>query len=180
MAQAVGSVDNSVSLNQLGQPLSPIEANVATVGIALPAATPWGQSNWYFDPHHRDGRSQQWNVEIEREMTRIRALSIGYVGSKTDRLDATGLWNTAQTPGAGTPDQVQAKKPFPWYQQTSFYGTDRGFSHYNSLQAKLNQHYSNGLQYLVSYTWSKTTDAGGSGWFAVENGAGGGSILQNY
>lgn len=177
---AVGSVDNSVSINQLGQPLSPIEDNFATVGVALPAASPWGQSNWFFDPHHRDGRSQQWNVEIEREMTKNMALSVGYVGSKSDRLDATGLWDTAQTPGPGTPAQVQARKPFPWYQQTSFYGTDRGFSHYNSLQAKLNRHYSNGLQYLVSYTWSKTTDAGASGWFGVENGSGGSSVLQNY
>lgn len=177
---AVGSVSGQVALNQLGQPLSPIEKNVATVGVSLPAASPWGQSNWFFDPHHRDGRSQQWNLEIEREMTKNLALSVGYVGSKSDRLDVTGLWDTAQTAGPGTPAQVQARKPFPWYQQTSFYGTDRGFSHYNSLQAKLNRHYANGLQYLVSYTWSKTTDAGGSGWFGVENGAGGSSDFQNY
>ncbi len=176
----VGSVSGQVALNQLGQPLSPIEKNFATIGVALPAASPWSQSNWFFDPHHRDGRSQQWNLEIEREMTRNMAVSIGYVGSKSDRLDATGLWDTAQTPGPGTAAQVQARKPFPWYQQTSFYGTDRGFSHYNSFQAKLNRHYSNGLQYLVAYTWSKTTDAGGSGWFGVENGAGGSSDFQNY
>ena len=177
---AVGSVSGQVALNGLGQPLSPIEKNFATIGVALPAASPWGQANWYFDPHHRDSRSQQWNVEVEREMTKNLVLSVGYVGSKSDRLDVTGLWDTAQSPGPGTPDQVQAKKPFPWYQQTSFYGTDHGFSHYNSLQAKLNRHFSNGLQYLVSYTWSKTTDAGGSGWFGVENGAGGSSDLQNY
>lgn len=177
---AVGSVSASVATNQLGQPLSPVESNFATSGVALPAASPWGQSNWFFDPHHRDSRSQQWNVEIEREMTKNLALSIGYVGSKSDRLDVTGLWNTATTPGPGTADEVQARKPFPWYTATSFYGTDRGFSHYNSLQVKLNRHYQNGLQYLVSYTWSKTTDAGGSGWFAVENGAGGSSALQNY
>lgn len=177
---AVGSVSASVALNGLGQSLSPIESNFATTGVALPAATPWGQSNWFFDPHHRDSRSQQWNVEVEREMTRNLALSIGYVGSKSDRLDVTGLWDTATTPGPGTAAEVQARKPFPWYQQTSFYGTDRSFSHYNSLQAKLNRHYVNGLQYLVSYTWSKTTDAGGSGWFGVENGAGGSSDFQNY
>jgi hypothetical protein len=176
----VGSVSGQVALNQLGQPLTTTGQNFATVGVALPAASPWGQSNWFFDPHHRDSRSQQWNVAIEREMTKNLALSVGYVGSKSDRLDATGLWNTAQTPGPGTTAQVQARKPFPWYQQTSFYGTDRGFSHYNSLQAELNHHFENGLQYLVSYTWSKTTDAGGSGWFGVENGAGGSSILQNY
>lgn len=177
---AVGSVSGSVALNQLGQPLSTTEQNFATVGVALPSANPWSATNWYFDPHHRDGRSQQWNVAIEREMAKNLALSVGYVGSHTDRLDATGLWDTAQTPGPGTPAQVQAKEPFPWWQQTSFYGTDRGFSHYNSLQVELNDHFANGLQYLVSYTWAKTTDAGGSGWFGAENGTGGGSILQNY
>jgi hypothetical protein len=177
---ATGSLNPAVSLNQLGQPSSPIQDNLKVYGVGLPSATPWGQQNWYFDPHHRDGRSQQWNVEIEREMSRNLVVSIGYVGSKSDRLDATGLWDTAQTPGPGTAAEVQARKPFPWYTQTNFYGTDRGFSHYNSLQAKANRHFSTGLQYLVSYTWSKTTDAGGSGWFGAENGPGGNSALQNY
>jgi hypothetical protein len=177
---ATGSLNPAVSLNQLGQTLSPIQDNLKVYGVGLPSATPWGQQNWYFDPHHRDARSQQWNLEIEREMSRNLVVSIGYVGSKSDRLDATGLWDTAQTPGPGTAAEVQARKPFPWYTQTNFYGTDRGFSHYNSLQAKANRHFSNGLQYLVSYTWSKTTDAGGSGWFGAENGPGGNSALQNY
>ncbi len=175
---SVGSVNSTLTVNQLGQPLSPIEDNFAVLGAALPAATPWGVQNWYFDPHHRDSRSQQWNLEIEREMTKSLVVTIGYVGSHSDRLDVTGLWDTAQTPGAGTPAQVTARKPFPVYSQISWYGTDRGFSHYNSFQAKVNNHLSNGLQYLVSYTWSKTTDAGGSGWFDAENGAANG--LQNY
>jgi len=58
--------------------------------------------------------------------------------------------------------------------------SDAGSSDYNGLQVKLNRRYSNGLQYLVSYTWAKSLDVGGSGYFDVENGAGGSSIWQNY
>ena len=176
---ATGSLNPAVSLNQLGQPLSPIQDNLKVYGVGLPSATPWGQQNWYFDPHRGMGDRNSGMLK-SREMSRNLVVSIGYVGSKSDRLDATGLWDTAQTPGPGTAAEVQARKPFPWYTQTNFYGTDRGFSHYNSLQAKANRHFSNGLQYLVSYTWSKTTDAGGSGWFGAENGPGGNSALQNY
>jgi len=123
------------------------------------------------DPHHKDSRSQQWNVEIQREMSKNLAVSVGYVGSKNDRLDLTGLFNTATTPG-GT-------KPFPWYNVTPFYGTSRGKGNYNALQAKLEHHFANGFQYLVSYTWSKSIDVGSSGWFDVENGPGGSSGLQD-
>src|SRR5262249_52306005 len=39
--------------------------------------------------------------------------------------------------------------------------------------------FSRGLHTLVSYTWSKSIDVS-SGYFNVENGAGGGSTVQNY
>jgi hypothetical protein len=46
----------------------------------------------------------------------------------------------------------------------------------------LDRRFSNGFQYLVSYTWSKAIGEGGSGLFDVENGPGSGgySIWQNY
>ena len=132
------------------------------------------------DPHIRDPRSQQYNVTIENQLGANTSLSLGYVGSHTDRLSITGLFDTATTAGPGTPAQVQARKPFSWFNATPFYSTDRGSSDYNALQVKLEHRYTNGFQYLVSYTWSKSLDAGGSGYFDVENGPGGSSALQNY
>src|SRR6266446_4753319 len=104
------------------------------------------------------------------------------VGSYSDGLDLSGLFNTAQTPGPGTPAQVNQRQPFPWISGTPFFGTDRGNANYNALQVKLDHRWANSFQYLVSYTWSKAIDAGSSGWFAAENGsgAGGSSSLQNY
>jgi len=180
---ATGSVFSLTPINQLGQPLTPIEQTFGQIGAAaLPGPSPWSQSNWFFDPNRKDPRSQEWNVEIQRQMTRNLALSVGYVGSYSDRLDETGLFNTATTPGPGTPAQVAQRQPFPWITGTPFFGTDRGNANYNSLQVKLDHRWANGFQYLVSYTWSKAIDTGSSGWFAAENGsgAGGSSSLQNY
>jgi hypothetical protein len=170
---SAGGVFANTALNQPGQPLTLIESTFGQVGaLALPGPSPWGSLNWFFDPHQKDPRSQQWNLEIQREMTKNLALTVGYVGSHSDRLASTGLWNTATTPG-GTP-------PFPWYNGTTFYTTSTGKGTYNALQAKLEHHYANGFQYLVSYTWSKSIDVGSSGFFDVENGPGGTSALQDY
>jgi hypothetical protein len=174
------SVSAFRSFNQLGQPLTPIEQSFGQVGYALPDPTPWDRFAFYFDPDRKDPRSQQWNLEIERQMGSHLAISAAYVGSYSDHLDLTGLWNTAQTAGPGTPEQVDARRPFPWYTATPVFGTDRGEGNYNALQVKLNRRFSNGFQYLVSYTWSKAIDTGSSGWFDVENGPGGLSSFQNY
>ncbi len=173
-----GSVFSLTPLNQVGQPLTPIESTVGQTGFSLPDATPWSQTNWYFDPKRKDPRSQQWNVEIQRQMGANLTASIGYVGSYSDHTDLTGLFNTATTSGPGTPAEVNARRPFPWINGTPFFGTDRGKANYNALQAKLERKYANGFQYLVSYTWSKSIDTGGSGWFGAENGSS--SSLQNY
>ncbi len=113
-------------------------------------------------------------------MTANLALSIRYVGSYSDGLDLSGLFNTAQTPGPGTPAQVNQRQPFPWISGTPFFGTDHGNANYNGVQAKVAHRFTRGFQYLVSYTWSKAIDTGSSGWFAAENGPGGSSSLQNY
>ena len=182
---ATGGVFNNTSLNQIGQPLTTVEQTFGqSASLALPAASPWTQDNWFMDPHMKDPRSQQWNLEIQRQMGTNLALSVGYVGSHDTRLSSTGLWNTAQTPGltTDTPAQINARRPFPWYDGTPFYSTSTGNSTYNALELKLEHRFANSFQYLVSYTWSKSIDQGSSGFFGVENGpgAGGDSNLQNY
>jgi hypothetical protein len=177
---ANGAVGGSIALNQTGAPLTTIQSTLTTVAKILPAADPWNLGSWYTDPHIQDPRSMQYNLTIERELGSKTAISIGYVGGRDDRLAITGQWNTAQTPGLGTISQVRARTPFPWYNTSSFYSTSNGTSNYNGLQVKLDRKFSDGLQYLASYTYSKAIGVGGSGLFDVENGPGGFSIWQNY
>jgi hypothetical protein len=170
---AASGLFQNLSVNNVGQPLTTIEQTFGQASPSLPSADPWEQENWFFDPRHKDARSQQWNFEIERQMTNSLALSVGYMGSYSDRLDETGLWNTATTPGTGA-----AGRPFQWWSGTNFVGTSTGNANFNALEVKLEHRSESGLYSLVSYTFSKAIDLGSSGWFDAENGASGG--LQDY
>jgi outer membrane receptor protein involved in Fe transport len=175
-----GGGGGSIAMNQTGSPLTTIESTFGQVNSVLPTSDPWSLGSWYLDPHDQDPRSQQFNLTVERELGSNTTLSVGYVGGLDDRLQITGQWNTAETPGVGTAAQVRARTPFPWYNTSSFYSTSNGTSDYNALQVKLDRKFSNGLQYLVAYTYSKALGTGGSGLFGVENGPGGFSVWQNY
>jgi hypothetical protein len=52
-------------------------------------------------------------------------------------------------------------------------------SKYNAFEFKAQQRYSQGLSSMLSYTYSRSIDTS-SGWFAAENGIGGGGAVQNY
>ena len=161
---------------------NPSLQNVETVQTAtispLPSASPWGNAGtWYEDEKHKNAYSHQWNLEIERQMTSNLVMTMGYVGSATRRLDLTGLANTA-APSSGTPAQVNSARPFPYYGSSYFFQTSNGQSQYNAFEFKAQSNPYRGFQYLISYTWSKSTDNGASGWFGAENG--GFSALQDF
>ncbi len=139
----------------------------------LPEASPWNATGWMNDPERKDGYAQQWNVEIQRQLTQSMMLSAAYVGSVNGRLDYAGLANTALTPGAGTPAEVNARRKVPWAGGEFRYSSSIGTSNYNSLQVKFERRFSRGLLSMVSYTWSKSIDDT-SGWFNAEEGTGGG------
>jgi hypothetical protein len=142
---------------------------LAGLGSAgLPAATPFGQVEWYRDPKAKDPYSEQWNFGVQRQVSSNTVVTANYVGSQSHRLTVGGLYNVALTPGPGTPAQVTAREPFPYIAPT-FYDRSIGNSSYNGLQLSANHHSSNGLTYLVAYTWSKSIDVSCSGFFGIES-----------
>jgi len=98
--------------------------------------------------------SMQYNVGIEHQFTNSTALTVNYVGSGSRRLDIGGYYNTALTPGPGTP---QSRAPYPYIAPTD-YDRSIGKANYNALQVMWNRRFSGGLAYQVSYTWSKSID----------------------
>jgi carboxypeptidase family protein/TonB-dependent receptor-like protein len=148
----------------------------------LPTTNPWTPGNTFGDdPNYKDSYSQQWQLEVQRQITPSMVVSAAYVGSVNGRLPFSGLANTArQASPNGTPNSViDALRPMPWMAANINYTLSTGYSHYNALQTRFERRFSAGLQTLVSYTWSKSTDLS-SGYFNVENGPGGGSSLQNF
>jgi hypothetical protein len=147
----------------------------------LPTTTPWNVGGFPNDPNYKDPYSQQWHVEVQRELSSTSMVSVAYVGSVNGRLPYAGFANAANrafpnnTPAA----TVDAARLMPWASAGVTYTTNIGYSNYNALESKFQRRFSKGLSTLISYTWSKSIDVS-SGYFNVENGPGGGSSIQNY
>jgi hypothetical protein len=100
------------------------------------------------------------NATVQRALTRSLSGQISYVLTSGSHLQ-TGVSTNNVTQilpaGSSTANAV----PFPDFGHGSSYHQTVGRSNYNGLQAKLEQQFSNGLQFLAAYTWSKTiSDAG--------------------
>jgi hypothetical protein len=132
----------------------------------FPAATPFNQVQWFYDPNIKNAYAEQWNVGVQRQLTPSTALTVNYVGSSSHRVITGGYYNTALTPGPGDP---QARSLYPYIGPT-FYDRSVGTASYNAAQLQLDKRYSSGLSYSVGYTYSKSINAGGDGWFGAEGG----------
>jgi hypothetical protein len=163
--------------NVIGQPVDTMTQITPTLANAkaLPAVTtPFQQFGWYYDPHMKTAYSHQFNVDIQRQVSTSLVASISYVGSINRRLQLTGLDNNSPVPG-----EAGANRPFPW-SGTALEATARGTSNYNAMQVRVDKRMSSGLAFGTGYTWSKSMDNGGSGFYGVENGPQSYSTMQNY
>jgi hypothetical protein len=129
--------------------------------------------NVHFDRNSRAPYMQSWNYSIQHELRPNLALDIAYAGTKGTRLYTPGSnLNQLRPEQLGPPSQFGGltsaqRRPFPEFQNIA-YNTFGVSSTYHSLQGKLEQRYSSGLSYLLSYTWSKSID-NGSGLFPGDN-----------
>ena len=163
-----------------GNPLTLITSLAGSFPSAVVPASPWTGNGFYVSPDYVNPRSQQWNFDVQRQFGGM-AVTLAYVGSRTTRLDYTGLANAAAVASpVGTPASViDTKRLMPFMTPTLRFAQSIGISNYHGLEAQFQRRLANGLQTLVSYTWSKSLD-NTSGWFGVENGPGGSSVIQNY
>lgn len=174
------SLNVTISENGAGQPLTYMSSLVnPQISQLLPGPSPWNYAGYMSDPHKKDQRSHQWNVEIQRQMTGNFMLSAAYVGSASRDLEMGGLANNAE-PSTGSTAQVNASRPYPYF-TTIHYDTSRGKSDYEALELRAERRFSQGFEFLIAYTFEKSLDNGTSGWFGAENGLGSsGSALQDY
>ena len=149
-------------------------------GGNLPAVTPFTSSNvnYMVSPYWKNPYSEQYNFGFEQSAFFKSILAINYVGSATHRMDVGGYYNTGTICGAGCTYASFATRvtagvggqPYPYTVPEKSWDHAGASGSYNSLQATFQRFFGSGLGYLVSYTWSKTLDEGGDGFFGVEGG----------
>jgi TonB dependent receptor len=144
-----------------------------------------GQGVFSVDRDLGSGYVQQWNSSMQRELTSNIAVEIAYVGSKITRVGLPdtnlnqltvdqlalgpsllqrvpnpyfGIIPRSSSLGDPTITVAQLMKPYPMYTTVSQYRNNVGTTIYHGLYAKLEQRFSRGLSYLVSYTRSRLMD----------------------
>jgi hypothetical protein len=144
------------------------------------SASPWTQGGYYDDPKFKPAYSNQWNLEIQQQLGSRSSLSIAYVGSSNGNLDYTGNANAART-ASPTADRVaeDSLRAIPWMVSNLHWGSSTGRSNYNALETRIMGEPTKNLRTILSFTWGKSID-NSSGYFAAENGIGGGSAVQNF
>lgn len=109
-----------------------------------------------WNPDLRPAFIQQYNFTTEYEIAPSMSLNVAYVGQKGTHLVDPREGNQARIPSA---TNLQANRPLfgvlPLVTQISY--TDSSATmNYNALQASVRKRYSGGLEFLASYTLSKT------------------------
>ncbi len=115
-----------------------------------------------WDPNLRPQFTQQWNIFVERLLTPSMSANVGYVGNHATHL-VTPVEGNQPLPGVGSDTTTW----LPLQQRRPLYATaplitnisttaSRGHSDYNGLQMSLRQRSVKGVEYLASYTLSRT------------------------
>ena len=126
---------------------------------AVDTAQPAGLAPFSVDPELRNASLQSWNVNVQRQLGRNTAATVGYLGSHGDDLRISRNIN----------QPVDGVRPFPALSASSpilpgaalgnlTQAESSGFSNYNAMFVSVNSRLSRGLQFETSYTLSKSLD----------------------
>ena len=153
--------------------------------IPLTGAAGLGQGVFSVDRDLGSGYVQQWHASMQYEIGPNVALELAYTGSKITRVglpdtnlnqltvdqlaQGSALLQRVANPyfgviprssslGDPTIPVAQLLMPFPRYTTVSLYRNNVGTTIYHGAYAKLEQRFSRGLSYLISYTRSKLVD----------------------
>ena len=145
----------------------------------------------YVDPNPKRNYVEQWNLNVQRQITPNTTITVTYAGSHTwhnpfQMDDSNTVWPTLTSAGYLWPNpggRTCAVNPGPCQQTSSSVISGQlinshvaqiqstmweGKAWYHALQVELDKRMSHGVQFQASYTWSKTEDTS-SGTFAGDN-----------
>ncbi len=123
------------------------------------------------DRSARVGYSQQWNLNLQRELPGSIAVEVAYIGNKGTWMFAAAessreINPAVYRPGASTVANTQARRFYQDFSRIGFYESGNN-TNYNSLQLNAEKRFGKGLSVLANYTWSKKFDD--YGWTTPDN-----------
>ncbi|WP_353073062.1 TonB-dependent receptor [Tunturiibacter gelidiferens] len=135
--------------------------NVATPvdiqNLFVPNPSLAGQQNYTLTKTLKDTSVQDWNVNIQRSLSNNTLLTVGYIGNVTRHQSARADLNQPFGLTPGNTSGILDLRP-----NTNVGTTDGQLNavsaNYHALAVKVERTYTNGLQFLGAYTYSKAMD----------------------
>ena len=147
--QTIRTIDNPFPAIQQVKPRTTAElvaANPRVLGHSFKNETP---------------SMQTWNFNIQQQLGETVLAELAYAGSSGKHL-VIGLNFNDVLPGPASIPQIQRRRVPALGNVNPIQFDPQNSSSYHGFMAKLDKRFSRGLQGLVSYTWSKNLDYGGS------------------
>jgi len=107
------------------------------------------------DANNKLPYTQEYTGSVQQDLGHGTTLEIAYTGSSTHRLWKRYDQNEDIFNPNGTSTGV---RPYPNFLHGMLTSATRASASFNGLSAKIEQHSSNGLFYLINYQWSKNLD----------------------
>ena len=130
------------SLTNLAFPINPTQVAPPPIPPLSNLTPPYG-TLFLFDPDLKLPYTLEWSLALEQALSHNDTVSVSYVGNSGERL----LQNQQYVISSINPNFT-----------TINLTTNQSTSSYNALQAQYRRHLSQGLQALLSYTWSHSID----------------------
>jgi len=157
----------------LQSPFTPVLPSLASYPIFSPRMPGGGPTVVGLSTHMTDPYTQEYNLNIQAGLGRNALAEVGYVGTRSLHVAGCSEFNQAVLAGPNSPvngettnsvNNVVQRVPYSGIAPGSLECQTAYLANYNSLQASVTKRLGGGLEFLGSYTWSRTLDeTSGSG-----------------
>jgi hypothetical protein len=112
----------------------------------------------FFERARATPYSQQMNFGVQRQVRSV-LVEAQYLGNLGRKLTGNNIsMNQVRPELVGRPGTIQSRRPFPQFTNVTINAPLWGMSSYHALLLRAEKRYSNGLQFLATYTFSKFID----------------------
>ncbi len=161
---AQGASNGPATLQSPFVPLVQPASSYPIFVMRTPTSTPFIQGT---DPNVLDGRTDEYNLNLQYALGKGYLLETGYVGTRSVHRPGQIEFDQALLASPANPingqttnsvNNVTARMPIQGLSQGSLFTNSNFIANYNSLQISITKRMEHGFQIQGSYVWSKNLD----------------------
>jgi hypothetical protein len=159
-----GAPNGAAMLQNPFIPAVPLTSSFPIFMPRTPTSTPFIEGT---NPNMRDGRTREYNLNVQYVVGRGYLLEVGYVGTQSshrsgqiefDQAVLASPQNPVNGQTANSIGNVTTRMPIQGVSQGSLFTDSVFVANYNALQASITKRLTHNFQLQASYTWSKNLD----------------------